>query len=270
MVCRLAGQGDEEEIPRSMNEGTLLGFGTSNIKDTYLSPFNYNGWGARILNERMKTISAGKGRFSRQQIINVDITSTKNPAENVNDFGAFVDYSLSYHYRIPIGSSFKLLTGLSAHLMGGFIYNTRNGNNPLSAKVDIDLGLSVMMLYGLRIKNLPLTLRYQAELPFGGIFFSPPYGISYYEMFNEGNTSDVIAFNSFRNKFAMKNYFTVDIPIRRFALRLGYLNSLYYSDTNEINTHIISHSFMIGWVKEFIVLGGKRSNNKSRVNSSYY
>jgi hypothetical protein len=270
MVCQSAGQENDEEIPRSMNEGTLLGFGTSNIKDTYLSPFNYNGWGARILNERMKTISAGKGRYSRQQIINVDITSTRNPAENVNDFGTFIDYSLSYHYRIPFGSSIKLLAGLSTHLMGGFIYNTRNGNNPLSAKVDIDLGISMIILYGLKVKDHPLTLRYQTELPFGGLFFSPPYGISYYEMFNEGNTSDVIAFNSFHNKFAVKNYLTVDIPIRHFTLRLGYLNSLYYSETNDINTHMISHSFMIGWVKEFIVLGGKRSNNKSRVNSSYY
>ncbi len=251
-----------------MNEGTLIGFGTSQIKDTYLSPFNYTGWGMRILNERMKII--GKGNFSRQQIINVDISSTKNPAENVNDFGAFADYSLSYHYRIKANHNLKILTGLSGHLMGGFIYNTRNGNNPLSAKIDIDLGLSIIALWSFRIKNNPFTLRYQGELPLTGVFFSPEYGASYYEMFNVGNLSDVISFNSFHNKFALKNYVTLDIPVSSFTLRLGYLNSIYKTDVKEIKTHIISHSFMIGWVKEFIPLGNKRFKNRQKVNSSYY
>ncbi|MDR1557874.1 MAG: DUF3316 domain-containing protein [Tannerellaceae bacterium] len=247
----LSAQFNSEEVQREMNEGTLAGFGTSQVKDTYLSPFNYSGWGARILNERMSLLR--RMNFFRQQIISVDISSTQNPAENVNDFGAFVDYSLTYYYRIRTGNNFSLLPGASAHLMGGFIYNTRNGNNPLSAKVDIDLGLSVIMLYTFRIKKYPLTLRYQADIPLGGIFFSPPYGISYYEMFNEGNRSEIIAFNSFHNKLALKNYATVDIPVHGSTLRLGYLSSLYYSDTNQIDTRILSNTFMIGWVKKFVL-----------------
>ncbi|MDH6306010.1 hypothetical protein M2459_003021 [Parabacteroides sp. PF5-5] len=269
-VPQVSAQLGSEELPRTMNEGTLIGVGSSHVKDTYLSPFNYSGWGARILNERMKIIGSGNGNFSRQQIINVDISFTKNPAENVNDFGAFVDYSLGYHYRINASPNFKILTGTTAHLLGGFIYNTRNGNNPLSAKIDIDLGLSVIMLWNFRMKNTPLTLRYQGELPFAGVFFSPEYGVSYYEMFNVGNLSDVVAFNSFHNKFALKNYVTLDIPMRSFTLRLGYLNSLYYTDTKDLSSHIISNSFMVGWVKEFIPLGGKRKKYNGNVRSSYY
>jgi len=269
IIHPLAAQyGENEPSPKSMNEGTLIGFGTSYVKDSYLSPFIYSGWGMRILNERMKIIS--KGHFSRQQIINVDISSTKNPAENVSDFGAFADYSLAYHYRMEPSPNFKLLPGLSAHLMGGFIYNTRNGNNPLSAKVDIDLGASLIALWHFRLMKIPFTLRYQGELPFSGIFFAPEYGISYYEMFNVGNLSDVIRFNSFHNKFALKNYVTLDIPVSNFTIRMGYLNSLYYSDVRNIRSHIISNTFMIGWVKEFIPLGSKQNKNAQRVNSSYY
>lgn len=265
----LTAQSDEDGVtPKSMNEGTLVGFGTSHVKDSYLSPFTYSGWGARILNERMKIIK--NGNFSRQQIINVDISSTENPAENVSDFGAFADYSLGYHYRVLANPNLKLLTGLSAHVMGGFIYNTRNGNNPLSAKIDMDLGVSVIGLWNFRLKRTPLTFRYQGELPFGGVYFAPEYGISYYEMFNVGNLSDVIRFNSFHNKFAMKNYVTLDIPAGSFTFRLGYLNSLYYTDVRGIRTHIISNTFMIGWVKEFIPLGSKRTRSNQRVNSSYY
>jgi hypothetical protein len=232
-----------------MQEGTLFGFGTSHVKDTYLSPFNYSGWGGHILNERMTFMQSR--HFSRQRIIRVDISSTKNPAENVNDFGAFVDYSLGYHYHLVNGEAFKLLTGAQAQVTGGFIYNTRNGNNPLSAKVDIDLGLSIIAFYTLRINNYPLVFRYQGEVPFVGVFFAPPYRASYYEIFNEGNASDIIALNSFNNKLSLQNYVTIDIPIHTSTLRLGYLNSLYNTDIKDIQTHIYSNTFMIGWVKEF-------------------
>ncbi|MFQ9021698.1 MAG: hypothetical protein ACLR6J_10815 [Parabacteroides merdae] len=33
----------------------------------------------------------------------------------------------------------RSLTGASARLSGGFIYNTRNSNNPVSGKADFDL-----------------------------------------------------------------------------------------------------------------------------------
>ncbi|MCD7712057.1 MAG: DUF3316 domain-containing protein [Firmicutes bacterium] len=263
-------QTEQNEFPRVLNEGTLFGLGTSNVKDTYLSPFNYKGWGMRILNERMKIIPLANYRISRQQLINVDISSTKNPAERINDFAGFVDYSLGYHYRMPVSTNFMIMGGVFGHFLGGFIYNTQNGNNPLSAKIDLDLNLSVIAIYSTRLKDLPLTFRYQADLPVMGVFFAPPYGKTYYEIFNVGHTTDIVSFNSFHNKFAMKNYFTVDIPVKSMTIRAGYLNSLYYSDVNLIKTHLISNSFMIGWVKEFISLGGKRSRHKQKTQSAFY
>jgi hypothetical protein len=249
--CPLSAQVNGEEAPREMIEGTLAGFGTSQVKDTYLSPFTYTGWGARIFNERM-TLLRGL-RFSRQQMISVNITSTRNPAENVNDFGAFVDYTFAYHRRIQSGTNLWLMPGAFVHLMGGFIYNTRNGNNPLSAKVDIDLGLSILAFYTFKISKYPIALCYQVELPFGGVFFSPPYKSSYYEIFNEGNTAHVIDLNSFHNKVALRNYLTIDIPVHNSTLRIGYLNSLYYSNVNYLETRILSNTFMLGWVKNFVL-----------------
>ncbi|MDR1356342.1 MAG: DUF3316 domain-containing protein [Tannerellaceae bacterium] len=250
--CPLSAQFNSETVQRGMNEGTLVGLGTSSVKDTYLSPFTYTGWGARIFNERMTLLR--NMRFSRQQIISVDISSTKNPAENVNDFGAFVDYTLAYHYRVPTGANFRFLPGAFAHLMGGFIYNTRNGNNPLSAKIDIDAGFSIIMFHTFRMNKYPIILRYQGEIPFAGVFFSPPYKSSYYEIFNEGNTSHIIALNSFHNKMALRNYVSLDIPVHNATLRFGYLNGFYYSNKNFLETRIFSNTFMIGWVKNFVLL----------------
>ena len=42
------------------------------------------------------------------------------------------------------------------------------------------------------------------------------------------------------------------------------------SAANGIQSHIISHSFMIGLVKEFISFGGKRLKNTQRFRSAYY
>lgn len=272
-VSPLVAQSDKEGVPWSVNDGTLVGIGGYNLMDTYLSPgsdFNYTGLGIRVMNERMKMTRLANYKISRQQIVSVDLASTKNASSTATDFAGFVDYSLGYHYHLPVLPNLKVLAGSSIHGMAGFIYNTRNGNNPASAKADIDLNISALAIYNLKIKSYPITVRYQMEIPFAGVLFSPHYGQSYYEIFNLGNSSGVVQFNSFHNKFAMKNYFTADMPICNFTLRLGYLNSNYRTDVNGIQSHIISNSFMIGIVKEFISLGGKRLKNTNQYKSAYY
>lgn len=263
-------QTNEENQFYSTNEATLLGVGKYHMKDTYLSPLKYDGWGLRILNERIKIISLGDGNISRQQILNVDFSSTVNPAETVRSFTGFVDYSLGYHYRFIPANNLKLLIGSSAQAQTGFIYNTRNGNNPASAKLDVNLNVSAMAIYTININNYPLTLRYQIEMPFLGAAFSPHYGQSYYEIFNIGNHEGVVKLTSFHNQIALKNYVTLDFPICNVTLRAGFLNSSFRTDLNGIKSHVISNSFMIGFVKEFISFGGRRQRKNTQLKSSFY
>ena len=270
MALPMWAQSYKEDDPWSVNESTMFGAGHYNLKDTYLSPLKYTGWGVRILNERMKVVRLADYNISRQQFINVDIGSTTNPAENATNLTAFADYSLGYHYRFCVAQNLKILAGASSRAMLGFIYNTRNGNNPASAKADIDLNISAMAIYGLNIGSKTLTFRYQMEVPFAGVFFSPHMGQSYYEIFNLGNTSGVIQFNSFHNKLAMKNYLTMDLPVGNYTLRFGYLNSMYYTDVNHIESHIVSHSFLFGFVKEFVAFGGKRLKKNNYYRSAFY
>ncbi len=261
------------ETPWSVNEGTMIGIGSYNLKDSYLSPsadLNYTGWGLRILNERMKMVSLADYNVSRQQIFSVDMSFTDNPAGTASEFGAFVDYSLGYHYHFHVLPNLRILAGGAPHIMGGFMYNTRNSNNPASAHLDVDLNASAMAIYNLKIKDYPLTFRYQMDIPFAGVLFSPHMGQSYYEVFDQGNTSGIVRFNSFHNKFAMRNYLTVDVPVYTWTVRVGYLNSYYYTDVNSIRTQLFSNTFMIGLVKEFISLGGKRLKNTNKYSSAYY
>ena len=70
-----------EDVPRSINESTMVGIGGYNLRDTYLSPstdINYTGWVARVLNERMKIVRLADYNVSRQQLINVEFGSTRN------------------------------------------------------------------------------------------------------------------------------------------------------------------------------------------------
>ena len=63
LALPLMAQSDEDEVPRSTNESTMVGIGGYNLRDTYLSPstdINYTGWVARILNERMKVVQIGR------------------------------------------------------------------------------------------------------------------------------------------------------------------------------------------------------------------
>ena len=263
----------EEEPTEPVNAATLIGFGGYNLMDTYLTPGSripYTGWGLRVMNERTKMTRLADHRISRQQIFNADIASIRNGAGTTQAFSGFLDYTLGYHYHFHPIPALKLLAGASVHAMGGFIYCTRVSNNPASAKADLDLNLSAQAVYNFQIRNYPLTLRYQVEIPFIGILFSPHYGQSYYEIFDRGNKPGVVPFTSFHNKLAMKNYLTVDFPVGKFTFRAGYLNSLYYLDVNQIQSHIISHSFVIGFVREFIAFGGRKMQQTSKHNSVYY
>ena len=274
LALPLMAQSDEDEVPRSTNESTMVGIGGYNLRDTYLSPstdINYTGWVARILNERMKVVRLSDYKISRQQLINVEFGSTRNGAETANEYAGFVDYSLGYHYRFPqLLPGLKVLTGASARLSGGFIYNTRNSNNPVSGKADFDLNLSAMAIYNFKIQDFPLTFRYQAEIPFAGVLFSVHKGEPYYFL-TQGSADGIVRFSSFHNKFAMRNYFTLDIPVSNFTVRVGYQNSMYRTDVNSIKTHILSNSFMVGLVKEFVSFGGKRlKKDAHRYRSAYY
>ena len=274
LALPLMAQSGEDEAPRSVNESTMVGIGGYNLRDTYLSPstdINYTGWVARVLNERMKVVRLAGYNVSRQQLINVEFGSTRNGAETANEYAGFVDYSLGYHYRFPQAlPGLKVLTGASARLSGGFIYNTRNSNNPVSGKADFDLNLSAMAIYNFKIAEFPFTLRYQAEIPFAGVLFSVHKGEPYYFL-TQGSADGVVRFSSFHNKFAMKNYFTLDVPVSNFTIRVGYLNSMYRTDVNSIKTHVLSNSFMIGLVKEFVSFGGKRLRGQAhRYKSAYY
>ena len=266
---------NEEDIDfidlRSINEGTLIGVGGYRMKDEYLSDVGrYGGVGFRFMNERMRLLKTTGNRVSRQNIVNVDVSSTLNGAENANFLSAFADYSIGYHYRLLPHPYFKVMIGGSARGMLGMVYSTRNGNNPMTLHADLDLNFSLIAIYEFQIKKHPLAIRYQAETPFVGVLFSPVYDQSYYEIFSLGNTAEIFNLNSFNNKFALRNYLTLDFPVGGLTARVGYFAHYYNTNVHSIDRYIISHNFMLGFVKEYVAFGGKDMKRRNLFNSAYY
>ena len=266
-VFTLALHAQANEPHRSVNEATLIGCGGYKIKNTYLSAVKYNGWGINVLNERMKLI---RPRISRQQTLHLDGLTVSHPAGTSRTYAGFIDYAYGLHYHFRATPDLKILAGGAAGAMLGFVYNMQNGNNPAALHVDLDMRLSAAVIYTFRLHHYPLTVRYQTALPIAGALFSPHYGQSYYEIFGVGNSDGVIQCFSLHNKWAFRNYLTVDLPVGNWTVRLGYLNDLYQTKVNGIQTDYVSHSFMVGMVKEWISLGGKRLRKTQLYQSAYY
>lgn len=251
---------------RPANQATLFGIGKAFVTDTYLSPLTYDGLSVSLLHDHLKATRLFDEKLLLQQQFQLQVATTKNPTSSASEYFGEVSYHLNGLYPLIDNSPFRLYAGGGVEGALGGIYNVRNSNNPGSLKSAVNLNLSVMSTYNWRF----LTFRWQLSSPFAGLFFSPEYGQSYYEIFSLGNGKGTVRFASFQNQLALRNYFTVDIPVKNFTIRTGYLGDYYKTDVNDITTKISSHQFMIGLAFESLSFSGKKARNDSRLKSVYY
>ena len=241
---------DSAARTRMVTRATMYGVGYTNLFDTYLSPQEYKGVDFRISRESMRMTRWMGGRVSLQSFFQADVGYTHNRADNNNMFSGLANWNYGLHYNFPVTSNFRLLAGGLVDLNGGFVYSLRNGDNPAQARAYINLDASGMAIWDLRIRNYPISLRYQVNLPFMGVMFSPNYGQSYYEIFTLGNWDGVINFTSLHNQPSLRQMLTADFPVGKVRMRLAYLWDAQQSKVNGIKTHTYSHVFMVGFVKE--------------------
>ncbi|GAK35079.1 hypothetical protein JCM15093_155 [Bacteroides graminisolvens DSM 19988 = JCM 15093] len=254
----LQAQEDSLKASRYLMRATLYGVGYSNVYDTYLSPQEYKGMDFRVTRETMRMTTLFDGNVSAQNFFQANLSYTHNRADNNNTFAGLVNWNYGLHYQFRITENFKLLAGGLADFNGGFVYNLRNTNNPASAKAYINLDASGMAIWHVKVKNVPLTLRYQLNVPVAGVLFSPNYGQSYYEIFTLGNSDGVVRFTSLHNQPSFRQMLSVDFPVGSSKVRMSYVCDIQQSDVNEIQTHIYSHVFMVGFVKDLYRIKNKK------------
>lgn len=252
---------ERDTIPTSrlINRAVSYGIGYANVFDTYLSPQEYRGIDIRISRETMKMARNLGPSVSIQNFLQANLSFTHNNIDNNNSMSGMVNWNYGIHYQIHLSSNFKILTGGLIDTNLGFIYNLRNGNNPATAKLFVNLAGSAMAIWHTKIKNYPITLRYQINVPLAGVMFSPNFGQSYYEIFSLGNRRGVVRFVSLHNQPSFRQILSVDLPIRKSKIRISYLCDIQQAKINKITSHYYGHSFMVGVVTEMFKLNSKES-----------
>lgn len=244
-----------QPIPLTTNNAFSFAIGSANMYDTYLSPLEYKSISLKGAYEQMRRTTWFNYRFYKQQVIEVELAKGDNPAKNASEYYFLANYRIGGHYRILEHEKFRLGIGGLWDVNAGVLYNERNGNNPATARAYTNLNISAIASYKLKW----FALRWQLDTPFAGILFSPKYGQSYYEI-SLGNTVDVVNFASFHNQRALRNYFSVDIPISKYIIRVGYQGLYYQTKVHNIQTHHYTNSFVIGFPLE----GVKRPKPKAK------
>lgn len=242
---------------RYVLRSTLVGIGKANLYDTYLSPLEYCGPELRFLHESMRMTKLFSGNVSAQRVIQANFSAADNISKSATMYSGMFKWNYALHYQFRINENFKFLAGPKVGVNVGVIYNLRNSNNPAQARAFADIDASAMAIYKLKIRSYPLIFRYQIDVPFIGIMFSPEYGQSYYELFSLKHRGHNILFTSFHNVPSLSQIFTVDFPIGKSILRAGYLCDIQQSKVNNLRSHIYSHNFMIGFVRHFMFMRGK-------------
>lgn len=247
--------------------------GHASLLDTYLTPVRYGGWHTRLAYERLQSMKFNPGNWVSQLEFGTDYSHVGNPVGNhtMHALMAEASWHMLHRWRLDRAiPGLQLMAGAGSELRGGGIYNANNSNNVVSVKIRWSVNASAMAVWNTHIGHMPLTLRYQATLPIAGVFYSPEYDESYFEIY-VGNHSGLAHFGWWGNRFDMTNFVSADMHLGGTVLRVGFRNRIETSWIHHLNTQIFTNSFVIGVGGDIFSLGRNAGKHKSaRIISSIY
>ena len=123
-------------------------------------------------------------------------------------------------------------------------------NNPAQARLALNIMPTAVATYDFPIRQQQFALRYELNLPFVGIMFSPNYGQSYYEIFTQGNYDRNVVPTTFVSAPTFRQMLTLDWFLsEKWALRIGYLGNYMQADINHLKQHIYTHRVLLGFTR---------------------
>lgn len=245
LFCFLAANAQEKVITNTR----YVGIGYNSTQDTYLSPMHYGGMELRFMShitrERLDTLSK-PSRWSRLIINEGVLSKGKSKSENGSMLNGYYHFEYGALHSWLLNDKLTIKAGGQIEFLGGFIYNTRNGNNPAQMRLLMDIGPIVTASYPLG----KIRLDYEASMPLAGLCFSPNYGQSYYEIFSEGNYDHNCVPTTIVSTPSLRQMLTANFRLGRFNLSIGYLGDYRQQSVNSLKQHVYSHNLVIGLVKE--------------------
>ncbi|MEG1581410.1 MAG: DUF3316 domain-containing protein [Bacteroidaceae bacterium] len=248
-----------DSIPtnRFTSHAMSYGIGTVNLLETYLSPQEYTGTQIHFMRETMRKTRWMHGKISTQSILQGNASYTRTQVREGKALAGGISWSVGWHYNWQPAPTLRLMAGTLLDLNGGFVYNTRNGNNPAQGKLATDIAASGAAIYSFKIKNQNFIARYQLNIPLVGLMFSPAFGQSYYELFSLGEYDNNVRFTTPINAPSLSQLISLDVPIKTATFRISYLCDIKQSKVNQLKSHAWSHLFLLGFVKHFSLVKNK-------------
>jgi len=212
---------------------------------TYLSPIMHSGAEAGIGGEWSRDLKCRKFplRQRYRAEFKLGFLSDHSGSSGMNDLQLTLGWQLMR--RISPLPALQLGVGTGIMAEAGMLYLPRNSNNPVAARLSADLSICASAAFSTRIGRFPFRIIEQVELPSIGIFFSPHFGQSYYEIYL-GERSGLVRCGWWGNHFGIHNLAGVEIPVCGIRLRIGYGLEIRSSYVSHINTRITTHSCVLG------------------------
>ena len=264
-------ESDSAVIARPVASMFMADVGHASVLDSYLTPITYGGIHTALTYAATQATGFSPDRWVRQLEVGVEFAGVNNPVGN-NDMQmlmAHAQWGIMHRWRGVFTPGLQLMLGGMTRLHGGVIYNSGNSNNVVSAKAHFSVGAMGMAVYNTHIGRLPITLAYQASLPVVGVFFSPDYDESFYEMYL-GNHHGLAHMGWWGNRFDMTNLVTADLHLGNTIVRVGYRNRIERSWVNHLNTHITTHALVLGVGGEFLSISRRGVKPQAKIISSMY
>ncbi len=218
----------------------------TDILDTYLSQERFSGTEVSYLNQRIRTRDSSRVSTSLTHHASLGVAGTRSHSQTLLSALYNLRFGWHYNWTFPAQHLSLRLGGVGDLTLGG-AYDTRNSNNPAQARLAFSVDPAAALSWQFCLGHRQLTLTYAAAMPLAGVAFSPNYGQSYYEIFSQGNYDHNVVFISPFSGPQLHQMLTLDIPLRRTSLTVGYLCDLLQMSANSLKYHQYSHGIMIGW-----------------------
>ena len=237
-----------------ITRSTMVGFGSTNILDTYLSAEHFKGSGMSFVTtiERQRP----DRHWSTIMEHEANLSTTKDRSKTQQELeGAYNFYWGKLYSWQLFDNCLKLQAGGLVNASLGFIYNTSNGNNPAQARAHLNVMPTGVATYQFNLWRKQFTARYELSLPLCGIMFSPNYGQSYYEIFSLGNYDHNAVPTTFVSAPEWRQMLTLDVRLwKSGTLRIGYLGNMQQAKVNNLRQHVYTHRLLIGFTKQFSII----------------